>query len=131
VTITPDLRSPVDRAIQELQKQFSDAEVSVRREASGDAVVNIDLVAVGDQYEPDTTWLGFRISATYPSADIYPLHVGAVVRRDGTGHGEGIQSVEWDGRPALQLSRRSRGWNPRRDTAAIKAEKVLAWFRGL
>lgn len=130
MTTTPDLQTPVDRAIDELREQFAGHPVDVVREANGDAVVIIGDVSIGDQYEPDTTWLGFRITGTYPSADIYPHHIGRVARRDGVGHGQAVQQVEWQGRPALQLSRRSNGWNPRHDNAALKAAKVLAWFAG-
>ena len=47
---------------------------------------------------------------------------------DTAGHGPAVQAVEWQSRPALQLSRRSNGWNPSRDTAGLKAAKVLSWF---
>ncbi|MGB8020003.1 MAG: hypothetical protein WCF04_02115 [Candidatus Nanopelagicales bacterium] len=128
MTTTPDVATPVDRAVEELRKQFAGHEMSIDHEFGGDAVVIIENIHVGDQYAPSATWLGFRISAAYPNADIYPHHIGPVGRRDGGAHGAAVQRVTWKGRPALQLSRRSNGWNPRRDTAALKAAKVLAWF---
>jgi hypothetical protein len=63
-----------------------------------------------------------------PSSDVYPHYVARVARADGQAHGEGIQPVDWQNRPALQLSRRSLRWNPVRDNAVLKAEKVIAWF---
>ncbi|HVV12775.1 hypothetical protein [Amycolatopsis sp.] len=39
-----------------------------------------------------------------------------------------MQLVDWSGRAALQLSRRSNRWNPARDNAALKAQKVITWF---
>lgn len=130
MTTTPDLRTAVDWAIDQVREQFVGHPVEATREPGGDAVVIIDDVRIGDQYEPNTTWLGFRISAAYPNADVYPHNIGQVSRLDGAGHGGAIQQVTWQGRPALQLSRRSNGWNPRHDTAALKAAKVLAWFAG-
>nr|WP_235532895.1 hypothetical protein [Nocardioides sp. Root682] len=110
-----------------MREQFPDHDVEVIRDADG-AVVIIKNVHVGDQYEPSLTWLGFRLTGAYPNADVYPHYIGRVVRTDGTAHGSAVQSVEWQSRPAMQLSRRSNGWNPSRDTAALKAAKVLSWF---
>jgi hypothetical protein len=52
-------------------------------------------------------------------------------RIDGQAHGAGISTTTWQNRPALQLSRRSNGWNPAVDSAALKAEKVITWLAGL
>lgn len=128
MTTTPSHRTPIDRAVDELREQFLRHPVDVVHEENGDIVVIIDEVPVGEQYEPSTTWLGFRVTGAYPNADVYPHHIGLVARRDGSAHGQAVQQVEWQGRPALQLSRRSNGWNPRRDNAALKAARVLAWF---
>jgi hypothetical protein len=122
------LRTAVDRAVEQIREQFSGHAMTVSREPGGDAVVVIDDIIVGEQYEPNATWFGFRITTAYPSADVYPHYIGRVGRRDGTAHGPAVQSVTWQGRDALQLSRRSNGWNPRRDNAALKAVKVLAWL---
>lgn len=124
---TPSPLSPVDEAIEEVRGQFSGHEVEVTLDTDG-AVVTIEDVHVGDQYEPSSTWLGFRITTAYPYADVYPHYVGPVVRKDGAAHGQAVQRLEWQSRQALQLSRRSNGWNPNRDTAALKAVKVLSWF---
>jgi len=124
---TPNLLSPVDEAVKGVREQFAGHDMDDSRDADG-AVVIIEKVYVGNQYEPNRTWLGFRITGAYPNADVYPHYVGRVVRKDGTAHGSAVQPVEWQSRPALQLSRRSNGWNPGRDTAVLKAAKVLAWF---
>ena len=118
---------PIDEAIEEVRGQFADYELQLNRDTEG-AVVIIENVYVGDQYEPNRTWLGFRITSAYPYADVYPHYVGRVVRKDGAAHGQAVQPSEWQSREALQLSRRSNGWNPNRDTAALKAVKVLSWF---
>ncbi|WP_328531261.1 hypothetical protein OG984_09080 [Nocardioides sp. NBC_00368] len=122
------MRTAVDVAIDQIHEQFATHAVDVVREPGGDATIIIDEVMIGEQYEPSTTWLGFRISAAYPNADVYPHYLGPVSRRDGAAHGDAFQNVIWRDRSALQISRRSNGWNPRRDTAALKAVKVLAWL---
>ncbi len=85
-------------------------------------------VPTGGPYVEATTWLGFQISSAYPMADIYPHFVGRLTRVDGAVHGEGITETEWQGRAALQLSRRSNRWNADMDTAGLKAMKVLTWL---
>ncbi|HWO59383.1 MAG TPA: hypothetical protein VNO31_05045 [Umezawaea sp.] len=118
----------VDAAIVLVRDHFADHSVEVAPDGAGGAHVVVADVHVGDQYTPSTTWLGFHLSAAYPDADVYPLFIGRVVRHDGGSYGEAVQELEWQGRQALQLSRRSNGWNPAIDNAALKAEKVIAWF---
>lgn len=113
-----------------MRAQFSGHDVEVTFEPTGDAVVVVRDVVVGGQYEPSRTWLGFRINPLYPNSDVYPHYIGRVSRVDGQPLGEGVTDTVWNGLPALQLSRRSNHWNPRRDTAALKATKVLSWFSG-
>jgi hypothetical protein len=91
------------------------------------AAVIIDDVDFGDHYEPGTTWLGFLIDAAFPQSDIYPYYSGQVSRVDGRSHGEGVQEINWRGRPALQLSRRSNRRNGF-DNAVLKTERVVRWF---
>ncbi|WP_436004095.1 hypothetical protein [Knoellia sp. LjRoot47] len=101
------------------------------QDGAGGAHVVIPTVSIGGTYEPDETWLGFHLNAAYPHSDVYPHYIGCVERRDHQPHCSAVQSVEWQGRPALQLSRRSNRWNPATDNAALKAEKVRAWFAEL
>lgn len=128
MTTTPEIRTAVDVAIDQVREHFAGHPIAVTREFAGDATIVIDDVFIGAQYEPSSTWFGFRVSAAYPNADVYPHYIGQVSRRDGTAHGVAVQTVTWQGRTGLQLSRRSKGWSPRRDTAALKAAKVLAWL---
>lgn len=118
----------VDTAVSAVRDHFAGKLVEVVPDGGGGAVVIVDQIDLGDRYTPSSTWLGFHISAAYPQADVYPHYLGRVVRRDGQPHGDAVQEVEWNGRPALQLSRRSNSWNPSRDNAALKAEKVITWF---
>ncbi|MER6667410.1 hypothetical protein ABT256_22890 [Amycolatopsis japonica] len=118
----------VDTAVAAVRDHFAENQVEVIPDGVGGATVVVDHVDLGDRYTPKRTWLGFHISAAYPQADVYPHYIGRVARIDGQPHGPAIQTVDWNGRQALQLSRRSNGWNPALDNAALKAEKVIKWF---
>lgn len=126
-TLTPAVASAVDA----VQAHFSGKTVEATPDGVGGAFVVISDVQVGARYSPSTTWMGFQISAAYPDADIYPMFVGVLTRADGQPHGQAIQQVTWQGRPALQLSRRSTGWRKAVDNAALKAEKVVTWLTTL
>ena len=70
-----------------------------------------------------------RIPFNCPYADVYPHFVrGDLTRLDGQPLGEATSPGTFDGRPAVQISRRSN----RRDqaeTPLLKALKVLEWLR--
>ena len=124
------MNSEVEQAVQELSLRFGDAEVEVRPTGDGGAIVTINPVDVGPGYSPQKTWMKFAISFQYPYADIYPHFVRPnLVRTDGQPHGNGISLTSFQGKPALQLSRRSNHLNPEIDTAALKAIKVIEWLR--
>lgn len=118
----------VVNAIEEVREQFPGHPMTVTADGAGGASVIIDDVTPGSPYVESTTWLGFQITSVYPDADIYPHYTGRLQRVDGRLHGEGFSEAEWQGRPALQLSRRSNHWNRATDTAALKAMKVMAWL---
>lgn len=115
-------------AVVAIREHFADHSVEVLPDGDGGVFVVVADVEIGPHYTPETTWLGFQINAAYPQSDVYPHYISQVERRDGQPHGEGVQAVDWQGRPALQLSRRSNRWNPAIDTSALKAEKVITWF---
>lgn len=123
-----ELTDAVDTAVAAVRAHFAGKPVEVVPDGAGGATVIVDHVDLGDRFTPSTTWLGFHISAAYPHADVYPHYLGRVVRADGQAHGDAVQPADWNGRAALQLSRRSNGWNPAIDNAALKAEKVIKWF---
>jgi hypothetical protein len=124
--VTPD----VTKAIDEIRATFPDAQLSVREEPDGGAIVSVEPVDPGEQYRQRETWIGFRISFQYPYADVYPLFVrGDLARADGQPLGEATGDGTFEGRRAVQLSRRSNRLNPATDTAAIKVLKVLTWLR--
>lgn len=111
-----------------VREQFPGHAVEVTTDGTGGVIVIVEDVPVGGPYVEETTWLGFQVSSAYPMADVYPHFVGRLHRVDRAGHGEGFSGVEWQGRPALQLSRRSNRWNANVDTAGLKAMKVLTWL---
>lgn len=131
MTLTP----PVGDAIAELRQAFSGAQLDVREDGSGGAHVLLNPVDPGSLYVQRETWVGFHINYLYPNADVYPHFVRPdLTRVDGRATVNptmGLQSVTWpawDGRAALQLSRRSLRLNPNKDTATTKLVKVLDWL---
>lgn len=123
--MTPEVAAAVD----EIKAAFPNATVVVKEE--GDAVVVLlDPIDLGEPYAQSETWIGFRITFQYPYSDVYPHFVrGDLSRVDGAGLGEGMSVTTFDGRPAVQISRRSNQLDPTTGTALIKLHKVLAWLR--
>jgi hypothetical protein len=119
----------VTTAVDVVRNHFTGKPVSVIPDGTGGAFVIVDDIEVGTTYTPSTTWIGFQISAAYPSADVYPHYTGVLVRTDGQPHGPAVQQTTWQHRPAMQLSRRSTRWKTGVDNAALKAEKVITWLR--
>jgi hypothetical protein len=123
------MTSAVAQALDEIRKTFDSATVTVREDGEGGAYVWVEPVDPGPPYAQRETWIGFRITAQYPYADVYPLFVrGDLTRADGRPLGESMAASPFDGQPAIQVSRRSNHLNPATDTAALKALKVLRWM---
>lgn len=120
----------VTEGIEELRGTFESAAVSVKPDDEGGAYVRVDPVDPGPPYAQRVTWIGFRITAQYPYADVYPLFVRHDLSRvDGQPLGESMSpNASFDGQPAVQVSRRSNHLNPATDTAALKLLKVLSWM---
>ena len=124
------LAAAVAAAADAVRANFVGHAVEVNPDGAGGAFVIVSDVAVGPRYTPATTWLGFHLNAAYPAADVYPHYTGVLARTDGRGLGEAISQATWQGRSALQLSRRSNQWDPAVDNAANKAERILKWLTG-
>ena len=126
------MKPDVEQAIKELRAAFPENQFSITEDAEGGAKVIIDNVVVGEGctlYNQDTTWVGFRIAFQYPYADIYPVFVrGDLSRRDGRPLGEAMSPLNWEGQPAVQVSRRSNNRDVLLDNAVIKIQKVLRWM---
>ena len=77
-----DLLTAVTTAVDAVRDHFAGKPVAVISDGAGGAFVTVEDVEVGPSYSPSVTWLGFQISAAYPSADVYPpLHRAPRSRR--------------------------------------------------
>lgn len=96
-------------AIDELKRQFKLATFTIVEDGQGGARIIMEPVQIGDRYHPGSTWFGFHIPAQYPYADIYPVFMGAeIVRTDGRPFEAPVTpGHNFEGRPAIQISRRS------------------------
>jgi hypothetical protein len=122
----------VQQAIIDLREVFSGHPIEVIPEAQGGAYVIVSEVTLGESFTPSVTWFGFYITFQYPGADIYPHFMGAEVKKanDCAIRQDGVSGpTAWQGRAAVQLSRRSNRWNPAVDTAALKLLKVIEWVK--
>ena len=126
------LTDHVTRAIADIEACFGSANVSNREDGEGGAYVMVEGVSLGGPWAEKSTWVGFRITHTYPYADVYPHFVRRdLTRSDGAAAlGEAMSLATFDGREAIQLSRASHRRDPMRETALLKLQKVLAWLRG-
>jgi len=117
----------VSHAVDELRSNFPDLTVLDRDDGEGGAYVIVEDVQLPVGYSSNQTWVGFRITYLYPKADVYPHYVRSdLVRLDG--RTMPFSPTTFEGRPALQVSRRSNRWDHMSDTAALKLHKVLAWL---
>ena len=125
------MKQNVANAIEELKRAFPSSEVCSREDGSGGAYVIVEDVAIGDRYEPSSTWIGGHIPPSYPYADIYPLFIGDNVRRvDGVAFAAPITpGARCFDRPALQVSRRNNHIQNYPQTAAAKFGKVLHFLK--
>lgn len=127
------MKQAVANAIEELKRAFPSSEVYTKEDGSGGAYVIVEDVTIADRYEPSSTWVGGRITALHPYADIYPLFISEQVRR--------VDGVEFDvpvtrgaqflGRPAIQISRRNNRAQNYPQTAVAKFVKVLHFLEEL
>lgn len=121
------MKLEVSAAIEELRRQFAGSSVVARDDGQGGAYVIIEPVTLGPRYLPERTWAGFQIPAQYPYADIYPVFIGAETKRaDGRPFSPPITpGRNFEGRPSLQVSRRSRTVQNGLQRATAKVLKVL------
>lgn len=132
------MKAEVQQAVAEIRAAFPEATVSAVADESGGAYIEVASVPLGPVYEQSETWIGFQVTHLYPYADVYPHFVRPDLRRkDGGPLGDagnpGSTGVLADGRtflnrPAIMLSRRSRGTAASTQTALLKLQKVLLWL---
>ena len=121
------MKVEVSTAIEELKRQFSESTFTFREDGQGGAYVVIESVPLGPRYRPSNTWLGFQIPAQYPYADIYPIFIGAdVVRADAVPFSAPVTpGHHFEGKPAIQISRRNGAAGTGLQKATSKLLKVL------
>lgn len=123
----------VSTSIEELKQQFSDSSFTVREDGQGGAYVLMEPVSLGTRFQPDTTWVGFQITAQYPYADIYPVFIGSnVARVDGVPFAAPVTpGHHFEGRPAIQVSRRNGSAEGGLQKATAKILKILDFLEKL
>lgn len=126
-TMTPAVKD----AIEEIKTSFAKHIVTVEPEKQGGAHVIVHDVNIGQIYIPPVTWVGFLIDFQYPRSDVYPHFIdGSTKRSNNSALGEGFSDPRnWQGRNAIQVSRRSNHRDSAVDTAALKLMKVIEWLR--
>ncbi len=127
------MKSEVATAIEELRKQFSSAAFTVTEDGQGGARVIMEPISVGTQLRPSSTWTGFHIPPTYPYADLYPVFIGANLERvDGAALQAPLtRGPQFEGRPAIQISRRNGAAQTSLQKATSKILKVLDFLEHL
>jgi hypothetical protein len=127
------MKTEVSAAIEGLKRQFEGASFTVREDGQGGAYVTFEPVLLGSRYAPESSWLGFQIPAQYPYADVYPVFMGGDVRRvDGVGFVAPVTTGHhFEGRPAIQISRRSAAAQNGSQTVTAKILKVLDFLEKL
>lgn len=127
------MKVEVSTAVEELKRQFGTSSFSVREDGQGGAYVLMEPVSLGPRYRPEATWVGFQIPAQYPYADIYPIFIGGDVSRiDGAAFTAPITAGHhFEGRPAIQVSRRNGAAQGGLQKAVTKLLKVLDFLEKL
>jgi hypothetical protein len=122
----------VAAALEGLKKAFPNASVTVIREdGNGGAFVTVDGIELGSKFSPMKTWFGAQLPSSLPYADIYPLFMGAGVRlADGTSLTGPLADLTWEGRQAIQVSRRNNRLVGGQ-SAVAKFVKVIDFVRSL
>jgi hypothetical protein len=127
------MKVEVATAIEELKRQFTTSSFGVREDGQGGAYVVIEPVELGAKFVPNATWVGFQIPAQYPYADIYPVFIGADVKRaDGVAFQAPVTpGHNFESRGAIQVSRRSAAAQSGSQKAVAKILKVLDFLEKL
>jgi hypothetical protein len=127
------MKVEVSTAIEELKRQFSASSTTVREDGQGGAYVLMEPVELGAKFLPPATWIGFQITAQYPYADIYPVFIGSDVQRaDGVAFQAPVTpGHNFEGRAAIQISRRSAAAQSGSQKAVAKILKVLEFLENL
>jgi hypothetical protein len=127
------MKVEVSSSIEELKRQFSAATFIVREDGQGGAYVIMEPVPLGPKYLPEATWIGFHVPPQYPYADIYPVFIGGnVTRANGLAFTVPVTpGHQFEGRPAIQVSRRNSAAQGGLQKVGSKILKVLDFLEKL
>jgi len=127
------MKIEVSAGIEELKRQFSASTLAVREDGQGGAYVVMEPVELGPKFQPASTWLGFHIPPQYPYADIYPVFIGGnVARAEGVPFAAPVTPGHiFEGRPAIQVSRRNSAAQSGLQRVGAKILKVLDFLENL
>ena len=127
------MKIEVSAGIEELKRQFNTSSFTIREDGQGGAYVLMEPVLLGARYQPESTWVGFQITAQYPYADIYPVFMGAeIVRADNIAFIAPITpGHQFEGRPAIQISRRNGAAQGGLQKVSAKILKILDFLEKL
>jgi hypothetical protein len=127
------MKSEVAAAIAELQRAFPSSTMEIDDDGQGGALFTLRGLDLGERYVPRHAWLGAHIPAQYPYADIYPVFMDPAVRRaDGRGFEVPVTlNAHFNGRPAIQISRRNNHAHMHPQTAVSKMVKILDFLENL
>lgn len=128
------MNAAVQQAVDEIRSAYPGHKLDVLPDDEGGAFVKVHDLPIGKQYQPESSWVAFRIFFQCPFTDVYPHYcVANLGRKDGRALGEGFSQNIWkspaDDEPATMISRRSNRHNAATDTAALKLAKVLDWMK--
>lgn len=127
----PDGLNPeVRQGLDELAVLFG--ELAVAPDGQGGARVTVRDISLPEGLNRTESWCGFVIPFNYDDVQVYGHHFPADLRRaDGQPlNGPGFNySGNWEGTPALVISRSSPGWRKGIDTAALKLVKVIEFLK--
>jgi hypothetical protein len=127
------MKVEVASGVEDLKRQFGAAQFTVREDGQGGAYVVMDPIDLGEKFTPRQSWMGFHIPAQYPYADIYPVFISSNVRR---ANGRPFEvpitpNHAFEGRPALQISRRNSAAQNGLQKVPTKILKVLDFLERL
>jgi hypothetical protein len=128
------MNETVQQAVEEIRNAYRGHSLDVLPDDEGGAFVKVHNLPLGEQYQPASSWVAFRITFQYPFADVYPHYCMAnLARKDGRALGEGFSQNTWKSpagdEAATMVSRRSNQLNAATDTAALKLAKILDWIQ--
>lgn len=129
-----EVKESVRQALDEIKCLFSGHAIDVVPDEQGGVFVRVHELEIGDQYLPNVTWIGFRITFQCPFPDVYPHFTDpSIQRKDGKPLRDGFSRQKWqfgkDHLQVTQISRRSKKHNPQENTPGVKLGKVLDWIR--